>query len=162
LVLDCGEDKDDSHPEYGNMNCCSDFRRRQTDFLRDVITHASEEYAAEGVANRIVISHIPFTQVDKPPFDIEQDTYAEWANLLREQIKPQIILCGHMHKTYISHVGGETDHLGQPCPVIVGAERATKESPFVGCGLTLSEQGCDVIFNNGSDPLPSLEHIDFA
>ena len=67
-----------------------------------------------------------------------------------------------MHKTYISHVGGETDHLGQPWPVIVGAERSTKESPFVGCGLTLSEQGCDVIFNNGSDPLPIPAHLDFA
>lgn len=162
LVLDCGEDKDDSHPEYGNMNCCADFRRRQTEFLRDVIAHASEEYAAEGVTNRIVISHIPFTQVDKPPFDIEQETYAEWARLLREQIKPQIILCGHMHKTYISRVGSETDHLGQPCPVIVGSERATKESPFVGCAVKLTEKGCDVIFNNGSDPLPSLEHLNFA
>ena len=162
LVLDCGEDKEDSHPEYGNMNCCADFRRRQTEFLHDVIAHASEEYAAEGVNNRIVISHIPFTQVDEPPFEIEQETYAEWARLLREQIKPQIILCGHMHKTYISQVGSETDNLGQPCPVIVASERATKESPFVGCAVTITETGCDVIFNNGLDPLPMPEHIDFA
>ncbi len=49
IVLDCGEDKSDDHAEYGHTICCHAFRRRETAFLREVVVHADEEYAAAGV-----------------------------------------------------------------------------------------------------------------
>ena len=48
LVMDCGEDKADSHEEYGYTVCCEDFRRRETEYLKAVIQNAKVEYEAEG------------------------------------------------------------------------------------------------------------------
>ena len=48
LVLDCAEDKNDDHPEYGNCNCCHAFRREQTKFIESVIKNAADaEVVAE-------------------------------------------------------------------------------------------------------------------
>ena len=32
------------------------------------------------------------------------------------------MLCGHTHKSYVTPVGGDLDHKGQPCPVVVASE----------------------------------------
>jgi len=117
------------------MNCCEDFRRRETDYIRRVIEDSAREYNAEGVTNRIVICHNPFSETIHPPFDIEIELYTEWCNLLKESIKPQLILCGHMHRAYITRPGDEKDHKGQPCPVFV-ASLPQKES-FAGGALEL-------------------------
>ncbi|MBE6601206.1 MAG: metallophosphoesterase [Ruminococcaceae bacterium] len=143
MVLDCAEDKPDDHPAYGFMNCCEDFRRRETEFIKSVIANADSEYQADGVENRIVIVHNPFTQVLEEPFNIETELYREWATLLREDIKPNMMICGHMHKAYISHVGDETDHLGQPCPVVVASQKG-KECPYAGGAFVLYSDRCDV------------------
>ena len=127
MVLDCAEDKPDSNVEYGFMNCCEDFRRRETEFIHAVIRDKANEYEAEGVENRIVISHNPFSETIRPPFDIEIETYTEWCRLLKEYVKPQLILCGHMHQAYVTRPGEERDHKGQPCPVFV-ASLPKKES----------------------------------
>ena len=62
MVLDCGEDKADEHEEYGNTICCDIFRRKETEFIKDVIANREQEYLAPGVTCRMVISHIPFTK----------------------------------------------------------------------------------------------------
>ena len=146
VVLDCAEDKADSHPAYGFMNCCEDFRQRETQFLKDLIADSKNEYEAEGIKNRIVVSHTPFTQI----LNIECETYTEWATLLREHVKPQIMICGHIHETYVSHIGSQWDHHGQPCPVIVAAKKkkGDMEVPYVGGAITLSPERCRVVFNN--------------
>ena len=43
LVLDCGEDKDDSHAEYGNTVCCHAFRKQETRFIKKIIENAEKE-----------------------------------------------------------------------------------------------------------------------
>lgn len=149
LVLDCGEDKSDSHPEYGHTVCCEDFRRRETEFIRTVIQNAEQEYAAQGVRNRIVIVHTPFGERHEPPFDIEEETYAEWTQLLREYVKPQLMLCGHVHKCYVTNPGDERDFLGQTWPVVVASERGG-DKPFVGGALILREDGCEVRFTDSN------------
>ncbi|MBQ8858325.1 MAG: metallophosphoesterase [Clostridia bacterium] len=161
MVLDCGEDKPDGNAEYGHTICCADFRRRETRFIRDVIARAGEEYEQEGVRNRLVISHVPFAEKFEPPFNIEEDTYAEWCRLLREHVKPQLMLCGHMHRAYISPVGGERDHKGQPCPVVVGSQLTNKPTPFFGAALTLREDGCNVKFTSDGGEVSLDEDIDF-
>ena len=120
IVLDCGEDKPDDHEEYGHTVCFSHFRRMETRFLERVVKHAATEYQAPGVRRRVAICHVPFSHIHKPPFDIEQDTYAYWTKLLREEIKPHAMLCGHLHRTRVHYPGEPFDDFGQPCPIIIG------------------------------------------
>ena len=71
-----------------------------------------------------------------------------------------MILCGHTHKAYITHVGDERDAWGQPCPVVVGASpKAIIESDqavtppegvYVGSGMEWNKKDCTVSFC-GSD-----------
>ncbi len=94
-MLDCGEDKPDSSDAYGNTICCHAFRERETEFLEKLAETAEGEYNAEDVLYKAIIVHMPFAKKNRPPFDIEEDTYTYWAKLLREKIKPDIMICGH-------------------------------------------------------------------
>lgn len=136
VILDCGEDKPDDHEEYGGTSCCHAFREEQTDFLRRII--AEKVYEQDGVATRLVISHNPFTRVNHPPFDIETELYHEWARLIKDHIRPDLMLCGHLHDAGVYPVGGELDHLGQPCEMVIGSTR--HEHYFAGVGI---------VFENG-------------
>lgn len=159
MILDCGEDKDESHPAYGYTNCCHAFRRRQTKFIEKVIRNKDTEYAAPDVRYRMVICHNPFTEVLESPFDIERELYTLWAKLLKEHVKPDMMLCGHMHKLAVSPVGGEKDHLGQPCTVVVGAESwlDPKDLRFQGAGICFDGGGITVTFT-GSHDTPIQTH----
>lgn len=43
IVLDCGEDKDDSHPEYGHSVRCHPFRMRETEFIKKTTANAETD-----------------------------------------------------------------------------------------------------------------------
>ena len=157
IVLDCGEDKTDSHTEYGSTVCCTDFRRRQIEFLNSVISNAENEYAASGVEYKMVVCHDPFTEYDENKPSAEDYTiYTEWARLLREDVKPDVMISGHVHQAYITNVGDELDKLGQACPVVVGSAPGTKISLasrgvwvkdiYVGTGFALNDDGLTVDF----------------
>lgn len=159
LVLDCGEDKDDSHPEYGGTVCFHDFRLKQTDFIKKVIKKA--EYEDRDVEYKLIICHVPFTRDDEDPFNIEVELFTEWASLIRENIKPDLMLCGHTHTLEISPVGGEYDHRGQPCPVIIGSKPISIEGKpgFIGCALTLEGETAHVVFNCDSGTILTDESV---
>lgn len=154
ILLDCGEDKDDSCAEYGFMAACHHFRERQTDFIREVIENAQEEYAAAGVKTRLVISHNPFTTLHSVrkglpkgcEFDIEEDIYRTWADLLKKHIQPDLMICGHTHKCSVYPVGGEFDYFGQPCPLVVGSE--PQQDNFIGCGFVIDDDQIQVVFTD--------------
>ncbi len=147
LVLDCGEDKPDDHAEYGYTVACHAFRERQTEFIREIIENAEREYAAPGVEHKLLICHNPFTYQLKPPFDIEKELYTEWASLIRESIEPELMLCGHLHKTEVAEVGGKYDHLGQPCRLVLGASITRDDFDyFRGCGITLADGDAEIEF----------------
>jgi hypothetical protein len=154
MVLDCGEDKNDDHEEYGGTVCFHAFRLAETDFLRKVIANADREYAAPGVKHRLVISHVPFTyRHPNPIFDIEAELFEEWARLLREEVKPELLLYGDLHVVEISPVGSRFDHRGQPCTAIFGSRptRVKDGAPadtFIGCAVTLRDDGTEVVFND--------------
>lgn len=137
MLLDCGEDKPDDHPEYGFTVACHGFRERQTAYIRSVIENAEKEYAHPDVKTKLVIAHAPFTRRYDPPFDIETDIYRQWTALLGEYIRPDLILSGHTHRHGIDHVGGEHDHLGQPCTVVIASE--PREDRFIGCGFVFED-----------------------
>ncbi len=151
LVLDCGEDKADGHEEYGHTVCCHQFRREETRYLENLIRRAGEEYEAEGVEHCLVIAHNPFTYTMEEPFDIEQPLFGYWTKLLREQVKPQAMLCGHIHATFVSMPGSQWDSLGQPCPVIVGSDILRTDGKRTGCvgtALTLDGDTLTVAFTD--------------
>lgn len=162
LLVDCGEDKPDDHPEYGRMVCCSAFRREETAYIKQVVADKQNEYEAAGVKYRLVISHAPFAWTDHPPFDIEQELFAEWCRLLRTEVKPQLMLCGHIHSQKISLIGGELDHKGQPCPVLIGSEIDRRSDPpyYAGLGLAL-QNGCAEVTFNDRDTIRRTQTIPF-
>lgn len=162
LVLDTGEDKPDTNAEYGGTICCHAFREEETKYIEDVIANADEEYNAEGVEYRFVISHTPFAYTQEPPFDIEQDMYKYWLKLLKENVKPDLMICGHLHKLAVSHIGDEYDVKGQVCPVVIGSKpvRPNKVmSEFTGAALTLEKDSIDVKFTNDRKEIVYQETI---
>lgn len=148
VVLDCGEDKPDDHAEYGHTVSCHQFRERQTKFLRDIVIHKNEEYSADGILHKLVVVHNPFTQTLDPPFDIEQELFSEWTKILREEIKPDLMLCGHTHEIAVRMPGSEFDHKGQPCPVIIGS--APDKNYFAGCGYIFGKAETKVVFTDSN------------
>ena len=133
-VLDCGEDKLDSHPEYGNTVCCHQFRLKQTEFIKSIIENAEDEYLADGVEYRIIISHIPFTNNFGEEYVIETELYSQWAKLIEDNIKPHIMIQGHVHEVGVYEKGSEFDSYGiQPCTVVTASRIG--DGGFAGCGF---------------------------
>ena len=154
IVLDCGEDKPDDHEEYGFTVSCHDFRVRQTEFMK-----ALTQQIPEDVYRKLIIVHNPFTQIFEPPFDIEQELYGEWTKILREKIRPELMICGHIHELEVRMPGNEFDHQGQPCPVITGGK--PDKNYFAGCGYVFGKDETKVIFTDSKGKIlqeHSLKH----
>lgn len=147
IILDCGEDKTDDHPEYGYTVACHAFRKQQTAFIEDVVRHARTEYEDPSVKTRLVISHIPFSERFESPFDIEEETYRDWCALLKTHVKPHLMISGHIHKTEIRQTGHGKDTYGQPCTVVVGSARR-QDGYIAGCGFVFGEDDILCTFTN--------------
>ena len=152
ILLDCGEDKNDDHPEYGFSVACHVFRERQTDFLKKVIDNSENEYEAEGIKHKLVISHNAFVHRYSPPFDIEQDTFAEWTRLLRENVKPRVMVCGHAHELNIYYPeNSEWNTNGSVCPVVIGSAIEKKKPVyFAGCGYFFNDENIEIVFTDSN------------
>lgn len=151
LVLDCGEDKPDNHKEYGNMVACSFFREKETRFLEGIAENGNDKFDGEGVEHKIVIAHNPFTRRYPEPFNIEEDTFTYWARILKEKIKPQLMICGHIHKFSVDMPGCKNDAFGQPCPVVVGSQVDKRKNYFAGCGFVFRKENIEIIFNDENE-----------
>mgnify|MGYP002514734969 CR=1 FL=1 len=110
------------------------------------------------VEKRIVIVHNPFTEKKNPPFDIEEEIYTEWARLLKENIKPDLMLTAHKHICGVYPIGGELDGYGQPCTMVVGAKPEGQE--FTGCGLIFTDKDIKVSFTKSTGEMSELYDID--
>ena len=143
LVLDCGEDKPDNHREYGGSVCFESFRRRETEYIKKLIASKDKEYASEGVEHRIVIVHNPFYLKYEPPFDIEEDLFISWNELIKE-IDPSVILSAH------THIFERIDECNQaliaqpPCPVFTGT---VKSDGKIGGSAVILQSGSFEIFS---------------
>lgn len=151
ILVDAGEDKNDRREEYNGVICCHEFRMEQEDMIKETIKNASSEYDENGVEYKMVISHVPFTFKKREDiFDIERELFSDWSTLLRENIKPDFMLCGHTHKICVSENGSEYDLLGQPCTIVVagGEERnETNEVKLVGSLINLHKGTASIKFN---------------
>ena len=148
LVLDCGEDKCDAHAEYGNANCHEAFRREETKYLESVVENNAKEYGAEGITRKLVFAHVPFSRRFPHPFNIEEDIYAHWCRLLKDEVKPDLMITGHIHKYSVDKCGGEMDALGQPCTVVVASAPSTKDHFYAGGGIVFDGDKTTVVFCN--------------
>lgn len=161
LVLDCGEDKPDTNAEYGHTICCANFRARQTKYIENIIKNADSEYNAEGVKYKMIISHIPFNMHFNPPFNIEEDRYAYWCKLLGENVKPDLMLCGHIHSCKVLKLTKEAKAEGQPCAVVTASKPFKGEERIV-CGSLLFENNtCQVKFIDSEGEIHGEDTIEF-
>lgn len=149
LVLDCGEDKDDGHAEYGCTVACHGFRQRETEYIKSVIEKA--EYDDPGVRNRIIVAHVPFNHKFPDPFGIEEDIYSQWTKLIRENIKPDIMICGHTHRYAFVKPGEIYNTYGDICPIVVGSEVRKKRSDFGGAGFEFTADGINVEYTKADE-----------
>ena len=161
LVLDCGEDKPDTNAEYGHTICCANFRQRQTKYIESIIKNAENEYNADGIKYKMVISHIPFNMHFNPPFNIEEDRYAYWCKLLSENVKPDLMLCGHIHSCKIMRQTEEALASGQPCAVVTASKPFKGEGNIVCGSLQFEKNSCKVKFIDSNGEIHGEDIIEF-
>ena len=106
VMLDCGEDKPDSHWVYYDLNDFTQLRNEQVDFLKKELSAKEFKKAKK----RILLHHIPLYGNDGKNLCAEL-----WTKLL-EKAPFDICLNAHTHK-YAYHPKGE---LGNHFPVIIG------------------------------------------
>lgn len=105
VMLDCGEDKEDTHPVYYGLNDFSELRREQVKFLKHELS--SKPFKKAG--KRVLLHHIPLYGYDK--------------NLCADLWKPLLVkapfdvsINAHTHR-YAYHPKGTQ---GNNFPVIIG------------------------------------------
>lgn len=100
VVLDLGEDHEDSWYEYFGTAEFSEYRKAQIKFLDEVIANRASEYAQEGVTLKIAVSHIAtaFTSVYN---DYMYGDLISLNNRLN-QIDLKCMVSGHLHELFIT------------------------------------------------------------
>ena len=155
IALDCGEDKPDGHDAYGHTIACHPFRLEETEYLKSVIANADKEYNAPDVKYRLVVCHIPFIRGN-----FEADIYREWCKLLRENVKPNLMLSAHYHRLKVVRPGDEWDKNGIPCTVVIGS-RTGKGDDYTGTAVELTEKNAAVRFVNFTQKVEGEDVIEF-
>ena len=157
MLVDAGEDKYDGYESYNGTICCHEFRLEQQEMIDKTIENADREYEEDGVEYKVILSHMPFTfKKREEKFDIEREMFSNWSKLIKDNIKPDIMLCGHTHKACISECGSEYDDLGQPCTIIVGSNVTKIEDNkkiLAGAFINLNKGFAKVVFNTDNEIL---------
>lgn len=139
IVLDYGEDKEDSHEEYGGMINFSGFREEILGFLEDVVDNADSEYNASGIDYRIAICHVPFGSSK----GLDVDMFNKWRDLC-SKMDLDIMISGHSHKTNFFEAGSKFKN--QNYPVVVCSNGPVED--FVGVAFSISGKDALIEFVN--------------
>lgn len=132
IVLDSGEDKVDSHPEYGGMVVYEQSRRDMVSWLEALENTNCEKTIALSHSDEICI----------------EDNLSEQAQLKLTELNTSILLSGHQHKTEYKTDGAY--------PVLVdGGVNANGNGTFVACMVSLSNDKINIkcVDNNGKTVL---------
>lgn len=136
VVLDSGEDKDDSHIEYGGMTDYNTYRADMIEWLKGV-----------EVKNDKVIALSHCWEISS----VEQElSYAGWAEL--ERLGTRLLLSGHEHKCrFLGEKEGKEKELKEKYPDIIGYIDGGKiDDGYVASLLTLNEKGFEIKAVNNS------------
>ena len=147
LILDCGEDKVDSHVEYGETAAFHSYRLKETEFIRKLITDDAFLNESKPL---ILISHIPFPHTDgNGEFAIEESLYTEWCQMIKEYLRPDFCLFGHHHKIECLEPGDEFDTKQLQTPFVIGGMPVNGPIKDVyGAFLTVFDSNVYVVFSN--------------
>ena len=137
VVLDSGEDKDDSHIEYGGMTDYNTYRADMIDWLEDI------EVKNENV---IALSH------SWEISSVEEDlSYRGWSEL--DRLGTRLLLSGHEHKCrFLGEKEGKEKELKQMYPDIIGyIDGGKSDRNYVASMLSLKKDGFEIyaVDNNG-------------
>ena len=154
LVLDCGEDKDDSHREYSGTAAYHAMRCEETGYLRALAEQLKTDESIKR-KHRIVVSHIPVSYRDRGeskgerPFDIENTIYTEWARILNEDIRPELYIAGHLHRTELWEPDSPKNCRGIDCPVLIaGKPFHGRDRNIIGAAVTLGREENSILFSD--------------
>ncbi len=141
LVLDCGEDKYDNHPEYRSLNFFEQYRKDELKFLKK-LKPSDKPF-------RFAVCHVPFMSSYSMcgQFDIMPDLYAKWGKEV-DRLNLEFMICGHHHVTEYYPSGHVSDKFPHSYPVVLGS--ALKKDPFtlVGTLIRLKRDGSEMAYYN--------------
>ena len=139
VVLDSGEDKDDSHIEYGGMNDYNTYRADMIEWLKGV------EVKNDKV---IALSHAWQISAVEPELSAEG-----WQQL--ERIGTRLILSGHEHRcAFIGDKNDKEKEIKEKYPDIIGyIDGGKSKENYTASLLTLNENSFDIraVDNNGTE-----------
>jgi acid phosphatase type 7 len=121
LVLDTGEDKIDTHPEYGGLNDFASYRLEQQPWLKRAIA----EPAFQSAPFRVLLTHIPLRG-----FEHSADSRAKWEPLLA-QARIDFAISGHTHRYAYN-----APEPAQPWPLLVGGGPKPEQATYIDVAAT--------------------------
>lgn len=130
VVLDSGEDKADSHIEYGGMNDYNTYRSDMIEWLKGV-----------EVKNKKVIALSHSWKLN----DVEPELSAEgWSEL--DRLDTRLLLSGHEHKCrFIGENEGYEKEVKEKYPDIIAyIDGGKKKDDYIASLLTLNEKGFEI------------------
>jgi predicted MPP superfamily phosphohydrolase len=154
VALDCGEDKLDSHSEYGGVNDFKRFRERETKFLKNVRFDDTDKITF-GVCH---ITPIQVTLLPDSCYDIERETYTVWNDIL-EKIGVKFFISAHRHIAYALLKGDPKNLIDHEYPVIVGSVFDKNKAIVAGCAMVLSKNHLNAKITDNN--LQVLDEFDF-
>ena len=161
IILDCGEDKPDDHPEYGFVNCFEPYREGVTAFLQEVAD--KEEY--KNYKHVLVLCHERVNAHNHCHFIGE---YEKWVKAINK-ISPDAMICGHEHFCKIFPKGQkhfETDTVIDFTTIVAGQVRGNKRTTnaslpygYTGGLFTLDSTKLSVSFTNDKHEVEETHEI---
>ena len=162
LVLDCGEDKEDSHPEYGDTAAFHAYRLEETEFLEKL---SSDGRYRQKDHPHLVVCHIPFPHLNGDgDFRIEETLYRKWCALIKEGFHPDLALFGHVHRSAVYMKDDPYDTLGLGCPIVTSGvpKHAKLPQGYTGAFITLYRDKAAVCFADAQNKTEGRYEIAFS
>jgi predicted phosphodiesterase len=117
VVMDSGEDKEDSHKEYNGLVDFENYLNQQQTWLEKEI----QSNAFKKAPFRVVLLHMPIEAI--PQIDYVPTTYCSKLRPLFEKAKIDLMICGHTHQPMIV-----LPKPGRSYPIIIGGGKLKTQS----------------------------------
>lgn len=140
VVLDSGEDKLDDHEEYGGLSDFEEYRRVETEWLKEVVQ--SEDY--KSAKYKIAFTHIPLnsygTLEDNSPL---KTCEKEWIELLNS-MEIDAVFSGHTHISELIEAEGDLYQF----PMFIGGGNTGDGESYVGIKVEVKGDQMKALFVN--------------